>query len=139
MLSVAASEDAFPPTMQILHETSAYTIGVERGRALIRITLRGFWDEEIFRRFKRDARDAALSLGEIAGEHSVIADASAAAIQSREVATLLTSYMAGKRFRFAFVTGKAGIKLQARRIFGQAGAMVVDTIEDAESALFGAP
>lgn len=113
-----------------------YAIATEPARHLIRVTLSGFWDAATFARFKTDAREAALSLGCAPGTHCVIADASDAAIQSQEVAALLADYMRGKHFRFAFVTGNAVIRLQARRVFRETGVIVTATVAEAEQALF---
>ncbi|HEX7742240.1 MAG TPA: hypothetical protein VF489_04625 [Sphingobium sp.] len=113
-----------------------FTIATDPTRRLLRITLEGFWDKHTFERFKREARDAALTLPGEPGDHYVIADASRAAIQSQEVADMLAAYMTGKTFRFAFVTGNAVIKIQARRLFKESGVIIVDTVEEAEHALF---
>ena len=90
-----------------------------------------------FERFKREARDAALTLPGEPGDHYVIADASNAAIQSQEIAQLLLEYMKGKRFKFAFVTGNAVIKMQARRLFQETGVILAESVDEAERALFG--
>lgn len=113
-----------------------YTIQTEPERGLIRVALGGFWDSSTFARFKAEVREAALSLPGEPGRHKVIADASGAAIQSQEIADLLLAYMKGKTFRMAFVTGNAVIKMQARRLFREAGVIITETVEEAERALF---
>lgn len=113
-----------------------FTIATDPSHNLLRITLNGFWDPDTFEDFKREARDAALSLPCTPGDHYVIADASGAAIQSQKIAELLSHYMTGKTFRFAFVTGNAVIKMQAKRLFRETGVIIAESVEEAERALF---
>lgn len=113
-----------------------FTIATDPPRQLLRITLEGFWDKDMFDRFKRDAREAALSLPCEPGAHYVIADASRAAIQSKEIAAMLSAYMMGKTFRFAFVTNNAVIKMQTKRLFRETGVIIAESVEEAERALF---
>lgn len=113
-----------------------YSINVDPDRNLLRIKLNGFWDRETFQRFKQEAREAALTLPCEPGDHFVIADASNAAIQSQEIAELLSAYMTGKAFKFAFVTGNAVIRMQARRLFKESNVIIAGSVEEAERVLF---
>lgn len=116
--------------------TDQYSIQIDGSRSLLRIAIEGFWDELTFARFARDVGEAERKLPDHAGGPAIIVDASRSTVQSKEFADVLLARIRERRFRFAFVSGNALVRLQARRLLSGSGAVIVETVEQAEAALF---
>lgn len=87
--------------------------------ALVKVAIRGFWDERLMRAFAHDfvAEMRKVDSGE--NRHLVLVDLSSAAIQSQDVFEAFRAMLVGGQTtarRLAIFTGSVPMRMEARRV-----------------------
>jgi hypothetical protein len=121
--------------------TADFLIDVDVPRALVRITMAGFFDAPAIARFvaARDAAHARLTCD--ANAHVTLVDIREMDIQAQESVAQFRAVLADPRHasrRLAFVVARSLARSQIRRAAAEREACYFETIEQAEAWLFGA-
>jgi len=114
---------------------SRFEFKLDRGRRLLTVTVRGFWDVQIYRAYDAQIRAELAALRQLPAPQACLIDAREFAVQSREVADLLRDGLA-KRLplypeRTVRLVSSAITRGQASRMTNDPTHQVFDAIEPA--------
>lgn len=104
-----------------MNSTTPFAIHVDWSRRIIRMTIRGYWDQPTLAAFTRALEAEEGRLRPEAGEFAYLCDARALKIQSKDVGTLWTSFLTLRNprgLRTAVVVSSALSRLQIERVAG---------------------
>jgi hypothetical protein len=120
---------------------SEFEFNLDGKRRLLTVTIRGFWDVQIYRAYDAQLRAELSGLKRLPAPRACLVDARDFAIQSMEVASLMRDGVAERLSlypeRTARLVSRAISHTQAARMTNEVGHRVFDTIEPAVDWLLG--
>jgi len=120
---------------------SEFEFSLDRDRRLLTVTIRGFWDVQIYRAYDARLRIELAGLKRLPAPRGCLVDARDFAIQSMEIATLMrkgvTERLALYPERTVRLVARAISHAQAARMIDHVGHRVFDDIEPAMDWLLG--
>jgi hypothetical protein len=115
-----------------------HIIRVVPERALIRLTMSGFYEPEEVPTLAGDMARAVAALGCAPHQHLTLADIRQMAIQSQKAVEAFMGLVGSEGIRsqkLAFITSRSLARMQARRLTSRPGVEFFDDIESAEAWL----
>lgn len=119
--------------------SAEFHISVDPVRAIVRLTISGFFAVDDVEAFAARQRAAYAQLAYRSGEHLTLCDVSDCKIQTQDVFEAFRTLLADESLmsrRIAFVTGISPAKMQIRRIIDRDDARFFDDLASAEAWLF---